>query len=164
MNGSTKLKDAVKESIAISDRTCVDCGGPVTLFMVVDKVWDGLGFAVGDWACLECVARRLSPDDPPDTLGKLNDVIVRRRRRFKLEKFNAYNREIRLPLNRSILVATPGNDSMKTLAAAQCGKGTEPRKSGVYSGEDALWATRSQVAQYHVLLSRLHYSEVQHAS
>lgn len=156
MDGSTKLKDVLKESISISDRTCVDCSGPVTVFMVVDKVWDGLGFAVKDWACLECVARRLNPEHPPDTLGKLNDLIVRRRRRFKLEKFNGYFRETRVPLNRSIMVVTPLHDSMKTVSGAQLGRGTEPRKSGVYDGEDALSKTRSQVAEYHIPLERVH--------
>src|ERR1700722_10806948 len=147
MNGSTTLKDAVKESVAISDMKCVDCGGPCAMFMVVDKVWDGLGFEVADWACLECVARRLNPEHPPDTLGKLNDLIVRRRRRFKLEKFNAYNREICFPLNRSVMGITPGHDSLKTLSGAQIMRGTDKRVSGMHSGDDRLESTRSQIPE-----------------
>jgi hypothetical protein len=46
--------------ILISDRTCVDCGGPVTLFGVPDKVWKALGFDK-EYACLACVAHRLNP-------------------------------------------------------------------------------------------------------
>jgi hypothetical protein len=73
--------------ITISDKPCVDCGGTVTLFLIPDKVWDGLGYALRDFACLACVARRLNPKINPSELG---EEIYRQRRRFRLKKVNRY--------------------------------------------------------------------------
>lgn len=122
--GSMKLEDVAALSVQVFDRECVDCDGPVTLFILADKVWDGLGLAVSDWICLHCIARRLKPNTPPGTLGKLNDVIARQLRRFKLERDNWYNAEILLPLNRSLVVLTPESDFAETRYADDCGRCT----------------------------------------
>jgi hypothetical protein len=89
---------ATRKMIRVSDRRCVDCGGSVTLFLVPDKVWDGLGFKPGDFGCIKCVARRLNPQRPPTNRNQLAKEILRQRRRFKLESHNTYEECIDHPL------------------------------------------------------------------
>jgi hypothetical protein len=48
------------EYVTISDVTCHDCSGPVTLFGIPDKVWNGIGLTK-EWICLFCIGRRLNP-------------------------------------------------------------------------------------------------------
>jgi hypothetical protein len=108
--------------IRIVDRTCVDCGGEVTLYMVPDKVWDGLGFQLQDYACLDCFARRLNPENPPTDLDQLPDEIIRQYRRFKLKAINTYDDNLRLPLDRAALgVSTPGEESVRMVTAERIG-------------------------------------------
>jgi len=68
--------------LIIEDVVCCDCGGVVETFMIPDKVWDGLGYALGDYACMSCVARRLNPSHPD---VELQVEISRQRKRFGLE-------------------------------------------------------------------------------
>jgi hypothetical protein len=109
--------------ILISDRQCVDCGGPVPAFMVPDKVWDGLGFAVDDWSCLACVGGRLNsalehPDDP----FEINREIIEQRHRFHLEPINTYNSgQMQMPLAESIIVLISGAGSPSELTAEESG-------------------------------------------
>jgi hypothetical protein len=110
-------------TILISDRTCVDCGGRVQAFMIPDKVWDGLGFALDDWLFLACVGRRLNsalehPGDP----FQINRQIIQQRHRFHLEQNNTYNSgQMQMPLAESIIVLVTGDGSMKELTAEETG-------------------------------------------
>lgn len=72
--------------IIISDVKCHDCCGPVTLFAVPDKVWNGLGLTT-EWVCIDCITHRLNPTI--DTDG-LEEEIQKQRRRFNLKRFNKF--------------------------------------------------------------------------
>jgi hypothetical protein len=131
MDGSTTLKEAVQCSVTVTDAVCVDCGGPCTLFCVIDKLWDGLGFAREDYACLECLARRLCPEAPPDTLGKLREMIVWKRRRFGLKDYNLFSGNNAFPLDKACFVLTPDHGiSTQTVeqAARTFRKGEHPEE------------------------------------
>lgn len=108
--------------ITISDRTCIDCGGEVIVFAVPDRVWDGLGIPLDAWICLDCLARRLNPKKPPDTVDGLNVEIIRQRKRLRLGKNNLYNGEIRFPLSLSLRIGATRDDSLRTMTAEQTGK------------------------------------------
>lgn len=109
--------------ILISDRKCVDCGGPVPAFMLPDKVWDGLGFALDDWPCLACVGRRLNPAlEHPEDPFQINREIIEQRHRFHLEQSNTYNNgQMQMPLAESIIVLIAGNGSQTELTAEESG-------------------------------------------
>lgn len=109
--------------ILISDRKCVDCGGQVPAFMIPDKVWDGLGFALDDWPCLACVGRRLNPAlKHPEDPFEINREIIEQRRRFHLEESNTYNSgQMQMPLAESIIVLVPGEGSQTELTAEESG-------------------------------------------
>jgi hypothetical protein len=110
--------------ILISDRKCVDCGGQVPAFMIPDKVWDGLGFALADWSCLACVGRRLNP-----ALKHPEDPF--QRHRFHLEQSNSYNSgQMQMPLAESIIVLIPGEGSLKELTAEETGPCSKRRTDG----------------------------------
>jgi hypothetical protein len=72
---------------------CCDCGTDVGPFgggfVVPDKVWDGLGFPLECYACLECLAKRLNPTNPPAE-DEIGDEIYRQRKRFKLKHVNKW--------------------------------------------------------------------------
>jgi len=109
--------------ILISDRKCVDCGGQVPAFMIPDKVWDGLGFALDDWACLACVGVRLNPAlEHPEDPFQINREIIQQRQRFHLEQSNTYNSgQMQMPLAESIIVLIPGEGSLTELTAEETG-------------------------------------------
>jgi hypothetical protein len=109
--------------VLISDRKCVDCSGRVPAFMIPDKVWDGLGFALDDWSCLGCVGRSLNPalEHPGDPF-EINREIILQRHRFHLEQSNTYNSsQMQMPLAESIIVLVPGEGSLKELTAEETG-------------------------------------------
>jgi hypothetical protein len=120
-----KLSNAVgvPTIILISDRNCVGCGGRVQAFMLPDKVWDGLGFALEDWSCLACVGRRLNPAlEHPEDPYQINQEIIQQRHRFQLAHSNNYNSgQMRMPLAESIIVLVPGEGSLKELTAEETG-------------------------------------------
>jgi len=72
---------------------CCDCGTDVGPFgggfIVPDKVWDGLGFPLECYACLECLAKRLNPTNPPAE-DEIEDEIYLQRKRFKLKHVNKW--------------------------------------------------------------------------
>jgi hypothetical protein len=93
--------DDKEKCVTITDVTCCDCSGVVTLFAIPDKVWSGLGLTT-EWICLACVARRLNPhctagelDVTPDEFACvinnfINSEIRRHKREFKLKNINKY--------------------------------------------------------------------------
>jgi hypothetical protein len=109
------------KQILISDRPCVDCGGPVHVFLVPDKVWDGLGYALDDYACLACVAHRLNPELEPDA-ESVSKEIYKQRRRFKLKNFNRYCDILKL---RSVAVVSFCSN-IESVTAKQAGGRSSP--------------------------------------
>lgn len=109
--------------ILVTDRRCLDCGGPVTIFLIPDKVWDGLGYALADYACLACVSRRLNPQypDPENVTAE----IYRQRRRFKLKSVNRYDG---LRIRRHKVVIADGEDGLTEMTAEQAAGGRGKRK------------------------------------
>jgi hypothetical protein len=82
---------ALPNEVLIDDVTCCDCGGRCeATFVLPNKVWDGLGFALGAFACFACIARRLNPNNPPQDADQLTEEIYRQRRRFKLKRINKF--------------------------------------------------------------------------
>ena len=110
----------MSDQINIIDKKCAACRGPVTAFMIPDKVWDSLGFFLDDWACLSCVANRINPKNPPTTVEQLNREIIGQRRRFKLKEINLYNQRIPMPLNASIRVPTTKDEALRNITAEEC--------------------------------------------
>jgi hypothetical protein len=113
------------QSVTITDRTCVDCGGACTVFAVANNVWDGLGLPLEDWICLGCFARRLNPENPPTNVGELRAEIVSQRRRFKLEVFNLYS-DVLMPRNKPFGIGTIAGEPVEKMTAEQCGKCRRP--------------------------------------
>jgi hypothetical protein len=101
--------------ILISDVTCNDCGGPVTLFLIPDKVWTGLGLTT-EWVCLTCVARRLNPNITADDLS---EEIYKQRRRFKLKRINRY-KGIRMETT-AVVIGRPGEGLGPSMTAEEAG-------------------------------------------
>ena len=62
----------------------------MTLFLIPDKVWAGLGLTT-EWLCLSCVAHRLNP---AITVDELSAEIHKQSARFHLKRraFNSYGR------------------------------------------------------------------------
>lgn len=106
-------------TVRITDRTCVDCGGPVTLFLVPDKVWDQLGYEVDAFACLACVGRRLNPHLKTFDAESISVEMYRRRKRFKLKTINRYG-GVELPLC-SVVVRVANEKSEESLTAEEAG-------------------------------------------
>jgi hypothetical protein len=75
--------------VTVDDVVCCDCGGVVTLFAIPDAVWDGLGYAPGDFACLACVGKRLNPElklSAENIHYWIRREIIRQHRKFGLSK------------------------------------------------------------------------------
>jgi len=108
----------VPDGITITDKTCMDCGGEVQVFLVPDNVWDGLGLPLDVWICLDCFAKRLRPKKPPKNLAEIRREIIRQRERFKLtEDFNLLDGDKFVPLENCFRVAIAGSPSMERVAA-----------------------------------------------
>lgn len=81
---------ALENEILIDDVACCDCGGRCEAgFALPDKVWDGLGFPLGAFACFACMARRLNPSNPPN-VDSITEEIYHQRRKFKLKGVNKF--------------------------------------------------------------------------
>jgi len=104
-------------AICISDALCCDCNGPLTVFLIPNKVWDKLGLT--GWVCMTCVARRINPETsyPDVTLDELCDIIVSQRRRFNLKRFNKYLSKRLECMGVVEAQAGEGVDPVQTLAA-----------------------------------------------
>jgi hypothetical protein len=143
-----RMFEIPEKSVTVTDKTCVDCGGEVTVFAVADKVWDGLGLRLEDWICLGCFARRLNPENPPSNIVDLREEIVRQRRRFKLETFNLYSGEI-LPRNTPFVHLTVADELVEEAKTAQFWKHCRrPTPYGIMVGLDGIERACPQNAQF----------------
>lgn len=68
----------VHHLLVINEATCCDCGGQVESYNIPNVAWNGLGFEADDFACLDCVARRLNPQKPADSPERLAKQIDKR--------------------------------------------------------------------------------------
>jgi hypothetical protein len=64
--------------LVINEAVCCDCGGQVELYNIPNAAWNGLGFRAAQFACLGCVAKRLNPSNPPDSLEQIAQQIDKR--------------------------------------------------------------------------------------
>lgn len=67
LDSLSKLGEAIGKSIAFKpvafdDVKCCDCEGRVEYFLMPDLAWNGLGFKAEDYACLDCVCKRMNLD------------------------------------------------------------------------------------------------------
>jgi hypothetical protein len=78
--------------LLVTGVSCSDCGGPVTAFVLPDKVWRDLGLQ--GWICLRSVLSRLNPAiaavEDANLVKVIHQEIYRQRRRFKLKRINKY--------------------------------------------------------------------------
>ncbi len=98
----------------------MDCGGEVFVFAVADSVWDGLGLPLEAWICLDCFAKRLCPENPPEGDTEILAEIIRQRKRFKLETFNIYDGDTRMARNSPFQIGVaegPWSDSSHRVTA-----------------------------------------------
>lgn len=88
-----------QETVLSRDAVCADCGGDVGIYYLVpDALWDGLGYKLQDWACLDCLAKRLNPTNPATDPYLLAKEINRQKRKFALGKFIFYDEDYGMPV------------------------------------------------------------------
>jgi hypothetical protein len=89
--------------LTIKDVRCVDCRGAVELFAIPDAVWDGLGYALGDYACMSCVYHRLGTPKHDD-MDDMQEEITRQRLRFGLSENENESMGVPLPEGRFVVI------------------------------------------------------------